>query len=46
VGSPIHIQYPNIPKEVVGTNKTVETLKGPKRKQMKEFLQLAQGDQE
>ncbi|KAJ6162488.1 SNF2-like protein [Penicillium canescens] len=46
VGSSIHIQYPNIPEEVVGANKTMETLKGPKRKQMKEFLQLAQGDRE
>ncbi|KAJ6094281.1 hypothetical protein N7467_003126 [Penicillium canescens] len=36
--SSIHIQYPNIPEEFVGTNKTVETLKGPKRKQMKESL--------
>jgi hypothetical protein len=33
VGSSIHIQYPNIPEEVVGANKTVETLEGPERKQ-------------
>ncbi|OQE15412.1 hypothetical protein PENFLA_c032G00665 [Penicillium flavigenum] len=38
--SSIHIQYPDIPEEVVGTNKAAGTLKGPKMKEMEEFLKL------
>lgn len=34
LGSSIHIQYPDIPEDVVGTNKTDGKLKGPKRKRI------------
>jgi hypothetical protein len=46
LGSSIHIQYPSIPEEVVGTNKTPGTLEGPKMKEMKEFLKLTAGETE
>jgi hypothetical protein len=47
VGTSIHIQYPDIPESVVAKNTTQHrTLKGPKKKEIKEFLQLVQGDRE
>ncbi|KAJ6191331.1 hypothetical protein N7519_001352 [Penicillium mononematosum] len=46
LGSSIHIQYPDIPEEVVGSNNSAGMLKGPKMKEMREFLKLTAGDRD